>query len=56
MSIIRVNIMCWINKIVSSNNFSLNRELKIFRANFIVYLIELIAVEKHESVKEDVVF
>ena len=42
--------MCWINKIVSSNNFSL------FRAHFIVYMIELIVVEKHESVKEDVVF
>ena len=48
--------MCWINKIVSSNNFSLSGSARPFRAHFIVYMIELIVVEKHESVKEDVVF
>ena len=46
--------MCWINKIVSSNNFSLSGSAR--PAHFIVYMIELIVVEKHESVKEDVVF
>ena len=46
----RVNMVCWIHKIVHSNSFSL------FRAHVIEYMIELMVVEKHKSVKEDVVF
>ena len=53
----RVNMVCWIHKILHSNSFSLSGSARpIFRAHVIEYMIELMVVEKHKSVKEDVVF
>ena len=48
----RVNMVCWIHKILHSNSLA----FLAFRAHVIEYMIELMVVEKHKSVKEDVVF